>query len=450
MNQWIRPILEISIILPGAFLAYLLTKPTASSNSWKFILGTGSLLTILTGLCGFLCWHFRMSTPLILLLMLIPLSIFYWKSTQMPFWQCISILLAISASFSCIFSFCRAVDAVMTANTPVRHLELWFRIPTGIILHLLCWLFVLLTWYPIRHSLRPLIKAKYFTKVWYILWIFPSIFIGLNLFIIPKQKSILYRGRILEAYFVFSLFFLIVLISFYGMFLMLANSLGKRNLLQAQNHFLSMQQKRYKSLQSSIEEARQARHDMRHHFQQLMTMAEQEEYEELKSYLQEVTQRIPNTNLHFCDNRAADNVIGYYYAMAKNEEIPLQLHLDLPEKLPVNEIDLCLILSNLLENALEASKKAKKNNQHICLKAYLHSYRLLLIQIENNYEGNIFKSVHGFQSSKRNGVGIGTQSIRRIAEKNGGSCKFSHENGLFTAKILLRCESESSSFFENT
>ena len=40
-------------------------------------------------------------------------------------------------------------------------------------------------------------------------------------------------------------------------------------------------------------------------------------------------------------------------------------------------------------------------------------------------------------SSKRNGNGIGTQSVRRIAEKDGGYCRFSHENGIFTADVML-------------
>ena len=42
-----------------------------------------------------------------------------------------------------------------------------------------------------------------------------------------------------------------------------------------------------------------------------------------------------------------------------------------------------------------------------------------------------------FRSSKRNGNGIGTQSVRRIAEKDGGYCRFSHENGIFTADVML-------------
>lgn len=56
-------------------------------------------------------------------------------------------------------------------------------------------------------------------------------------------------------------------------------------------------------------------------------------------------------------NQSVDNVIGYYYALAQKEEIPFDARVDLPKELSVDEMDLCLILSNLLENALEASRK---------------------------------------------------------------------------------------------
>ena len=53
--------------------------------------------------------------------------------------------------------------------------------------------------------------------------------------------------------------------------------------------------------------------------------------------------------MHFCENRAADSVVGYYCALAKREKIPFSVQLDLPECLPVDEINLCLVLSNLLK-----------------------------------------------------------------------------------------------------
>ena len=65
------------------------------------------------------------------------------------------------------------------------------------------------------------------------------------------------------------------------------------------------------------------------------------------------------------------------------------MQLDLPECLPVDEINLCLVLSNLLENALEASLRTAPARRRIKLTAYLHGNSLALIQVENTYDGVI-------------------------------------------------------------
>lgn len=135
----------------------------------------------------------------------------------------------------------------------------------------------------------------------------------------------------------------------------MANSLNRNARLQQENQLLSMQQQRYESLKTAVEEARQAWHDMRHQFHQISALAETGNLEGLKDYLAKTVSRIPNLDMRFCENRAADSVIGYYCALAKREDIPFRAKLDLPQVLPVDEIDMCLVLSNLLENALEAS-----------------------------------------------------------------------------------------------
>ena len=116
-------------------------------------------------------------------------------------------------------------------------------------------------------------------------------------------------------------------------------------------------------------------------------------------------------------------MVGYYCALAKREQIPFSVQLDLPECLPVDEIDLCLVLSNLLENALEASLRTAPARRRIELTAYLHGNSLALIQVENTYDGVIREKDGVFLSSKRKGDGVGIQSVRHIAEKSGGVSK---------------------------
>ena len=115
----------------------------------------------------------------------------------------------------------------------------------------------------------------------------------------------------------------------------------------------------------------------------------------------------------------------------------LNLEIDLPECLPVDEINLCLVLSNLLENALEASLRTAPARRRIKLTAYLHGNSLALIQVENTYDGVIREKGGVFQSSKRKGDGVGLQSVRHIAEKSGGVSTVTYQDGLFCAKVML-------------
>ena len=317
-------------------------------------------------------------------------------------------------------------------------LELWFRIGAGIFYNVICLLFVLAAWYPARHCVQTMIADENFAQTWYVFWILPVIFIGVNLFMIPKYRGTLYTGRVLQCYIVFSLVLLIILLLFYVLFLMTAVSLNRNARLQQENHFLSLQQERYENLCTAIEEARQARHDIRHHFVRLSTLAEQGDIEKIKEYLSAATGKISDYNLHFCENQAVDSIFGYYSALAERENIPFHALVSLPTDFSIDEINLCLVFSNLLENAIQASVKTAPTRRKINVEVYPHHNHLLLIHVENTFDGKIQQKNNIFQSSKRSGNGIGIESVRHITDKNGGACDFTYKDGIFSAKIMLR------------
>lgn len=435
-----RPILEIAVIIPGMLLAYLPVKTCLRQAPFKLGLWMFPLLLGISLSGGIVCYYFQIMTTLFLIPVLLFLMLLYHKTLQISIWKSSSIFLAVCAVFACVKSLSRAVNAIMIFEPDIAEKQLWLCVKAGIFYNLICLSFVLIAWYPATHMVRILIADENFAQTWYIFWILPLIFIGLNQFMVPKYQSTLYTGRILQIYIVVSIVLLIILTLFYAIFLMMALSLNKNARLQQENHFLSLQQARYENLCSAIEEARQARHDIRHHFLQLSSLAEKGDLEKIKEYLSNANSKIPDYNLHFCENQAADSVISHYAALAKRENIPFQAKADLPAHISIDQIDMCLVLSNLLENALEASLKAKSSNRSIHAEVYLHHKHLLLIQVENTFEGKIQEKNHIFQSSKRTGNGVGIQSVRHIAEKNGGDSSFTYENGVFTAKIMLRIQ----------
>ena len=60
-----------------------------------------------------------------------------------------------------------------------------------------------------------------------------------------------------------------------------------------------------------------------------------------------------------------------------------------------------------------------------------------MVEVENAFDGEVNEKSGLFRSSKRKENGIGIQSVQHIAEKTGGASTFTHQNGVFSAKVML-------------
>lgn len=440
MTNIMCPIVELTVVLPGLLLAYLPMKKHLKIRPIKLLVITAPTFLLLCAVGGIISYLLKIGTLLPTILIVLIIGIIYCKTLNITHWKSISVFLAVCGVFSCISSFAIIIDAVICPN----NISEWFCFNTGLIYNLLCWVSVIIAWYPATHAASDLVENEIIAQTWYVFWILPILFIALNLFMIPIDSEIVYKGRIMQVYLVIVLALLVLLILFYAMFYLIAKNLNQNYLLKQQNQFLSMQQTQYETLSSAIDETRQARHNMRHHFSTLTALAKRKAWQELEKYLVSAQETIPSVELNICDNPAVDGVSGHYCLRYKENDIPFSIKLDLPHTLPIVEMDVCLVLSNLLENALEASLRIDKEKRHISVQAYLHSANVVLITVENTFNGNIEEKNGVFQSSKRHSDGVGIQSIRRIAEKNGGYCRFTWKDGVFCANVMLRGENNNS------
>ena len=437
MKDVLRPVLELTVVFPGLLLAYFPVGSYLKLSPAKLAAGA---VPLLFGLClggGLFCYHFGLSTAFPLLLITIVTIFLYLKTLRLSLWKSGTIALAVCAVFACLNSLSRAVGTAIVIRMQLPPDKPWFCFGACIFYNAVCWLITAAAYYPATHAVRAMVEDDNFAQTWYVFWVLPLVFILLNLFITPRYQITLRTGRVLQVYIVMSIALLFLLFLFNTIFLLMANSLNKNARLQQENQFLSMQQQRYESLKAAIEEARQARHDMRHQLNQISALAEAGDLDNLKAYLAKTVSRIPDLDMNFCENRAADSVVGYYCALAKREGVPFCAKLDLPQVLPVDEIDLCLVLSNLLENAFEASLRTAPARRKIEVTAYVHAERLLLVEVENAFDGAVHEKSGVFRSSKRRENGIGIQSVRHIAEKTGGASTFTYQNGIFSAKVML-------------
>lgn len=434
MLDVLRPIVELSAIIPGVLLAYFPMKHHLKVKVSRLAAVGMPVLILLCILGGLVSFLLKAQALWAAIPIVIALSLAYCATLNISHWKSISVILAICAIYSCLGSITRAIDSIITPyNT-----EPWFSLSAVVSYNLFCWAFVLLAWYPAVHPAAELIDNDGIVQTWYVFWLLPCVFIALNLFMIPIHPDILHQGRISQGYILIGITFLAILILFYVLFYFMAKSLNKNDRLRQENQFLSLQQAQYDRLCNSIEETKQARHDMRHHFSVITALVNRKEWAELNSYLAQARESIPASELQLCDNPAVDSVASHYCLRYKENNIPYTAELNLPYKLPVSDIDICLVLSNLMENALEAILCTKKAKRKIKVQAYLHSENVVVITVENTFD-HIPKEKNGiFQSSKHSGNGIGIESVRHIAEKKGGYCRFVYSDGLFSANVMLR------------
>lgn len=430
----LQPILELSILFPAAFLCFLVTAEHLRVSKRALALLVIPVLTAVCVLGGWLCWRMGWPTSYLILPILVPAAVAFCRLVALPAWKSIGIFLGVCGAKSSVGGLANIADALLfpgNADSP------WLTPAGGLIDCAMGWVLVALCWYPVTHAARRLLKNDTVARTWYVFWILPAVFVLVCLALRAQLDALLYSGRLLAMYALLSLVMTGLLLLFYLLFYVVARELDANTELQRQNQFLQMQTAQYSALRESIAETRRARHDMRHHFGALSALAQREAWDELRDYLADVSDSIPAEDLDLCENQAVDGVAGRYAALSRQRGVAFSCELDLPAELPVKEMDVCVVLQNLLENALEASGRMEGGG-YIHLKGSLHRDRLVLLTVENTYAGALVEKDGTLQSTKSDGGGIGLESVARIAEKNGGYCRFLYGSGVFTANVMLR------------
>lgn len=205
---------------------------------------------------------------------------------------------------------------------------------------------------------------------------------------------------------------------------------------------------RYREISANIEESRRARHDIRHHLNVIGVLNRQGKPDELNRYLQQYEAFCEELeNLKFSGWPSFDNILRYYTELAKSEGITVETDIQPFSSSPAFDvIDMTVITGNLMENAIEACRRAGSGPHFIRIWIRLGDASLLM-RLENScpsdgQDTERFTDGSQFVSHKRPSArGYGLKSIRYVAGKYGGSAEFCKKNGIFTARIVLNIPS---------
>jgi len=200
-----------------------------------------------------------------------------------------------------------------------------------------------------------------------------------------------------------------------------------------------MQHTYYPLLQEKIEEAKAARHDLRHHMITITGFLNQGKNEKLTKYVSEYRAAFLELEpISYSENDVANVLAHHYTRLAKQHRIDLTLQLDISHETNVSDADLCSLLSNLLENAVEACRRQTDSRRFITLSAgYKGSF--LALYMENSVV-EVTQDTSGFLSSKAEGrIGYGLESIKTITHRYNGVTEFRYDRAanVFYSTILL-------------
>lgn len=199
-------------------------------------------------------------------------------------------------------------------------------------------------------------------------------------------------------------------------------------------------------LREQVEIRRRFVHDFRHHLRTLHTLAEQTGDQVILEYLDSVGEyssgsgKIMET---YCGRPAVDALLFYYDNLAEIQHIDLSLQFQIPEPFSMTDVELCTLLGNLLENAVEAClRMPPEATKRIRLKTACKPAFWYMV-IENTYDGMLApKEQQGFFTRKNNSEyhGIGLSSAMHLVEKHKGTLDVQPSAELFRVGIMIPIE----------
>lgn len=192
------------------------------------------------------------------------------------------------------------------------------------------------------------------------------------------------------------------------------------------------------SLRESERRASTYRHDLRHHMQYLAGCIENGRTEQAQAYIREVCAEIESQKVRvFCENETVNLILSAFAGRAGESGVPLRVRAEVPHFIPVAETDLCVLLSNALENALHACQRLRQTGEpcDIELVVYEKSGKFFLQVTNTCPPGVTFEK--GLPVTREPGHGIGVRSICSIAERYNGMYSFSEKDGRFVLRVSL-------------
>lgn len=428
-------ILEIAAIVPlGLICLLVFDKDSIIPRPYSLIIYTG-VFTLLACVGGYLRELFKLNINMVILSVFFPMIIYVMLTVKASKFRILYVLASFGAISSSIRLYGYFIEAQVESDNNFSDIQHW-----GLLFKWVMIIIVLILFPLIVNKARWLMYESNLDNLWKFLWLIPIVQDIANMMTVPHDYALMKMGRVAQIYLTVTTTLALMEVVFQVLIYSIAKTITEKSKLDKQAQMLSVQASQYESLQRYIETTSKLRHDFKHTARTAVSLAQEGNTEALIKLLSDygaVTASADKQSI-FTKNSSLNALVGFYYEQALSLNIRCDWQVRLPEKLNIEDIDLFSIIGNLLENAIHAAKEEKVDNRYVNFKADTEENDDIYIVVTNGFSGKIRKEKDKYLSTKKDGSGIGIESIKTAASKYQGFVSFYHDTNTFYADVMLK------------
>ncbi len=162
------------------------------------------------------------------------------------------------------------------------------------------------------------------------------------------------------------------------------------------------------------------------------------QYGELEQYLDELDDDLTTVDTVVkTGNVRIDAILNSKLGVAKSKKIEVNAKAFVPKEMPISEVDLCVIIGNLLDNAIEACEREAEGERQF-IRVYIDILKeQLYIYVSNSMSDDVKKQGNSYLSVKAGEHGFGLMRVDRVVKRYNGYLNRQHEDGVFVTEIML-------------
>ena len=308
----------------------------------------------------------------------------------------------------------------------------------NLIMLILSIVFLTLLIFFVKYKKLPVMKLP--TKVWFLIDVIMLVLTSMMMFFSYILDAFQLEGRTFFAGQVLMAFGqILIIILLYGI-IFSGHSIyelrRQKEISEIQN---KLQREYFQKLLARETETKRFRHDIINDLLQFQNYCANKKYDKLEHYLENTLGAVYeiHNNYYNVGNDIVNTVLNYYLLPLK-ESHTISVQGYISEKISIDERELCILVSNMVKNAVEALQKIKDGYLWIKIR---EGEEFLYIEVKNSFQGEVVFDKKGMPiSSKKNreNHGIGTYNIIDIAKKNGGTYQIEIEEQVFKAEVYVR------------